>query len=189
MNLCKYTLLWSCQQTHQWWRDDYSSLDSSLLSPPFSDTLRNTYKHTHKHTINTHLQISEWDDISKYDKNLISFDTTSSWSAVLQTYPVQFNRFNPLVSVLGVLSSEVPNTVVYTYIQPALVKFMSLKKNIHTEKEYRTKTRLISVWDSGKWGQLWEPSWLDICSDISIQFRICFHDLFNPTGKPADFPV
>lgn len=84
--------------------------------------------------------------MSKYDKNLISFDNTSSWSAVLKTYPVQFNRFNPLVSVLGVLSSEVPHTVVYTHIQPALVKFMRLKKNhIHTEKEYRTKTRLISV--------------------------------------------
>lgn len=66
---------------------------------------------------------------------MISFDNTSSWSAVLKTYPVQFNRFNPLVSVLGVLSSEVPHTVVYTHIQPALIKFMRLKKKIYTQKK------------------------------------------------------
>lgn len=69
--------------------------------------------------------------------DLVSFDTSSLLSAELRvcmTYPVQFNGVNPLVSVLWVLCSQVPHTVIYTNVQPALIKLMRLK-NKQTEKK------------------------------------------------------
>lgn len=39
---------------------------------------------------------------------------------------MQVNGLDPLLSVLGVLCSQVPHTVVYTYVQAALVKLVGL---------------------------------------------------------------
>lgn len=44
------------------------------------------------------------------------------------TYPVQLNGLDPLLSVFGVLGSQVPHAVVYTYVQPALVKLVGLQR-------------------------------------------------------------
>ena len=44
------------------------------------------------------------------------------------THLVQFNRLNPLQSVLRIFGSEVPDTVVDTDVKTALVKFMRLKR-------------------------------------------------------------
>lgn len=52
------------------------------------------------------------------------------------TYPVQLDGVDPLVSVLGVLCSQVPHAVVYAYVQTALVEFMRLN-NGHTGKGHR----------------------------------------------------
>lgn len=105
------------QQTHQRWRDDYCSLDSSLLSPPLSDTLIETHTHT-------------FTNPALYEMVLIL-----PCVCVCATHPVQLDEVDPLVSVLGVLSSEVPHAVVHADVQPALVKLMGLKEKTQGHSE------------------------------------------------------
>lgn len=47
---------------------------------------------------------------------------------VYTTHPVQFNGVDPLLSVIWVLRSEIPHTVVYTDVHSALVKLVRLWK-------------------------------------------------------------
>lgn len=44
------------------------------------------------------------------------------------TYPVQLNGLDPLLSVLGVLCSQVPHAVVDADVQAALVKLVRLQR-------------------------------------------------------------
>lgn len=56
------------------------------------------------------------------------------------TYPVQLNGVNPLVSVFWVLCSQVPDAVIHTYVQPALIKLVRLndinRKNSTQDKKW-----------------------------------------------------
>lgn len=51
------------------------------------------------------------------------------------THPVQFNGVDPLLSVIWVLRSEVPHTVVYADVHSALVKLVRLwRRNPNNEE-------------------------------------------------------
>lgn len=45
---------------------------------------------------------------------------------VYKTHPVQFDGVDPLLSVIWVLRSEIPHTVVYADVHSALVKLVRL---------------------------------------------------------------
>lgn len=57
---------------------------------------------------------------------------------------MQLNGLDPLLSVLGVLRSQVPHAVVYTYVQPALVKLVGLSKK--REREEREQIGQVSFY-------------------------------------------
>lgn len=62
-------------------------------------------------------------------------------SAAETTYPVQLDGLDPLLSVFGVLCSQVPHAVVHTDVQPALVKLVGLK--LENERSASRSVRVL----------------------------------------------
>ena len=80
------------------------------------------------HTVNTHPPIQPCIKCARIWCVLVYSVCVCVCVCVCEAHPVQLDGVDPLVSVLGVLCSEVPHAVVHTDVQPALVKLVRLRR-------------------------------------------------------------